>query len=792
MLKWDSIQQKSGQCIVASPYNLPLTEAQSAVATLPLDRRAFLEGPAGTGKTRAGVARVRHLLQSGVPGDQILILLPQRTLAGPYTEMLRHPSTPAGGEITVLTMGGLAQRMTELFWPLVSFAAGFGRPDRPPVFLTLETAQYFMARIVRPLLDEGYFDSITVDRNRLYSQILDNLAKAASVGYDYTEVGARLKAAWVGESSQLRVYDEAQECANRFRHYCLSHNLLDFSLQVEVFTRHLWPLAKCRDYLQGRYRHLVIDNTEEDTPVSHDTLLEWLPAARSSLVIYDTGAGYRRFLAADPTSAYRLKDACEEHIAFTESFVMSPDVADLSERLRRSLRVRPGEAIPAPKEMSLTPLPPSPDAASGEGGRGVRPDLPALDYAPHRFHPQMLDWVAERIAGLVNDEGVPPGEIAVLSPFMTGGLRFSLENRLAAYGVPVRSHRPSRALSEEPATLALLTLAQLCHPHWRAHPTRHDVAHALMLSVNDMDLVRAQLLAEIAYRAQDGEANLNGFDEIEPEMQERLTFLLGGRYEGLRTWLSANAKLQAAVTRSPARDRRAAKRRTAELDHFLARLFGELLSQPGYAFHGSFDAGEITANVIESARKFRQVMQLAEGEPTGGRPTMPARTASQPPALVPAAADSASTDAAEPFIPSDLGREWVDLVQDGVVAAQYIRSWQRQPEDAVLVAPAYTFLMSNRPVDHQFWLDAGSSGWWERLYQPLTQPYVLSRRWHAGAQWTDADEYAARQEALSALVIGLTRRCRKQIHLGLSQMGATGVEQRGALLRAIQQVLRNR
>jgi hypothetical protein len=774
---------------VASTFNLPLTEAQSAVATLPLDRRAFLEGPAGTGKTRAGVARVRHLLQSGVPGDQILILLPQRTLAGPYTEMLRHPSTPAGGEVTVLTMAGLARRMTELFWPLVSFAAGFGRPDRPPVFLTLETAQYFMARLVRPLLDDGYFDSIAVDRNRLYSQILDNLAKAASVGYDYTDVGARLKAAWVGESSQLRVYDEAQECANRFRQYCLSHNLLDFSLQVEVFTRHLWPLTKCRDYLQGRYRHLVIDNTEEDTPVSHDTLLEWLPAARSSLVIYDTGAGYRRFLAADPTSAYRLKDACEEHIAFTESFVMSPDVADLSERLRRALRVRPQEAAPAPKELSLIPHPPSPETAvSGEGG--VRPDLPALDYAPHRFHPQMLDWVAERIAGLVNDEGVPPGEIAVLSPFMTGGLRFSLENRLAAYGVPVRSHRPSRALAEEPATLALLTLAQLCHPHWRAHPTRHDVAHALMLSVNDMDLVRAQLLAEIAYRAQDGEANLNGFDEIEPEMQERLTFLLGGRYEGLRTWLSANAKLQAAATRSPARDRRAIKRRTAELDHFLARLFGELLSQPGYAFHASFDAGEITANVIESARKFRHVMQLAEGAPAGGRPA--ARTASQPQALVPAAAGSESGAATEPFIPADLGREWVDLVQDGVVAAQYIRSWQRQPEDAVLVAPAYTFLMSNRPVDHQFWLDAGSSGWWERLYQPLTQPYVLSRRWQAGAQWTDADEYAARQEALSALVVGLTRRCRKQIHLGLSQMGATGVEQRGALLRAIQQVLRNR
>ena len=73
------------------------------------------------------------------------------------------------------------------------------------------------------------------------------------------------------------------------------------------------------------------------------------------------------------------------------------------------------------------------------------------------------------------------------------------------------------------------------------------------------------------------------------------------------------------------------------------------------------------------------------------------------------------------------------MVQDGVVAAQYVRSWQRQPKDAVLLAPAYTFLMSNRPVAHQFWLDVGGTGWWERLSQPLTHPYVLSRRWAAGS-----------------------------------------------------------
>ena len=101
-----------------------------------------------------------------------------------------------------------------------------------------------MARLAGPLLEQGYFETITLERNRIYSQILDNLNKAAVVGFPHTEMAARLKAAWIGDKSQLRVYDEAQDCATRFRAYCLAHNLLDFSLQYEVFVRYLWPLPR--------------------------------------------------------------------------------------------------------------------------------------------------------------------------------------------------------------------------------------------------------------------------------------------------------------------------------------------------------------------------------------------------------------------------------------------------------------------------------------------------------------------------------------------------------------------
>lgn len=784
-----------------------LTAQQQALAALPADRKIFLEGIAGTGKTTAAVARLEHLLRSGVPGSDILVILPQRTLAAPYQALLRSPDTPAGGEVTLVTVGGLGQRMIELYWPLIAGPAGFAQPDRPPVFLTLETAQYFMARIVRPMLEAGAFDAVRVERNRLYSQVLDNLNKAAVVGFDPSEIGPRLKAASLGDSVQLRVYDEAQEAASRFRAYCLAHNLLDFSLQMEVFARHLWPLRACREYLMARYRHLVIDNVEEDTPVAHDILLDWLPHASSACVVYDAGGGYRRFLGADPASGYRLKALCDEPVQFEASFVTSPAVQGLSHAFRRALRPKPraGEVAPTmgrntspllaeeldfdapPGRHAGTPEAPAAAAAAGSPAGSAPPWLGSLEVDGRRYYHQMLDWVADRIAVLVHDEGVPPGEIAVVAPFVGGGLRFSLENRLAQHGVAVRSHRPSRALREEPATLCLLTWAALCHPAWRIRPTPFDVAQALMLTIADMDLVRAQLLADIAYRTRDGVPVLTSFADIEPAMQERITFLLGGRYEGLRTWLGAHTVAAGATAAGAAagdapqrggRTRGARARGRSELDHFLARLFGELLSQPGYGFHASFDAGEVTAKVIESARKFRQAMAAAGGAAAGGA------------AAGGAATGGAATGGAAGAAGGPLGREYVELVHDGVVAAQYVRSWQRQPQDAVLIAPAYTFLMSNAPVDHQFWLDIGATGWWERLNQPLTHPYILSRRWESGAGWTDFDEYLARQEAMAELVIGLVHRCRRQIHLGISELSESGSDQRGTLLRTVQHVLR--
>jgi hypothetical protein len=97
--------------------------------------------------------------------------------------------------------------------------------------------------------------------------------------------------------------------------------------------------------------------------------------------------------------------------------------------------------------------------------------------------------------------------------------------------------------------------------------------------------------------------------------------------------------------------------------------------------------------------------------------------------------------------------------------------------------------MNNYPVDIQFWLDIGSRSWTERLYQPLTHPYVLSRNWGGIKPWTDYDEVETGEQILNTLVVGLMNRCRRKIYLGMSKFNEQGYEQRGPLLQAFHRML---
>ena len=691
-----------------------LTDNQSACITEALNKKIWLKGIAGAGKTTTAVERLGYLLTQGIPAESILIYVPQRTLAQPYLQEMRRDKRHRGGQVPIHTIGSLTLQIVDVFWLLISKEAGFKHPHDAPNFLSLELVQYFMTHAIEPLINKhDYFNSVRIDRARLYSQIADNMNKAALVDFPIQEIAERLKSALSGSVEQEHIYDDAQSCALAFRQYCLEHNLLDFSLQVEVFLKHLWTKPQPRDYLRGRVKHLIADNVEEDNPASHRLLGDLLESCDSALIIYDEDAGFRSFLGADRDNALHLRDYCDVEMQFTKPFVMSSELHSLG----LNLALRLGEEVDAP-DTTNTAL------------------RTAFITESHRYHPQMISRVVEQIDSLINDRGISPNEIVVLAPYLSDVLRFGLVEGLRAKGIQARSHRPSRALRDEPAARALLTFARLAHPHWEIPPAGFDVAFALMTAIDGLDFIRARLLTEIVYR----QGRLHPFADIITAVQNRITYEFGERYDRLLAWLNDYMEGGPAPT----------------IDIFFRQIFGELLSQKGFGFYRDYNASSASKNLVDSARGFRWSLDFMQ-------------------------------DYGEDI---DLGFDYVQMVEKGVIANFYLRDWVMDTEDSILIAPAYTFLLNNRAVDVQFWLNIGSDGWSRRLYQPLTHPYVLSLGWPLGKTWEDKDEQEINRQTLRRLILGLTRRCRREIYLEHSELSESGYEPRGLLLDAIQGLLR--
>ena len=104
--------------------------------------------------------------------------------------------------------------------------------------------------------------------------------------------------------------------------------------------------------------------------------------------------------------------------------------------------------------------------------------------------------------------------------------------------------------------------------------------------------MRAQLLAEIVYRLKDF-----SFQVSPPSAQKFKS--------ASPLFLASNMKLCGNGSKPTADNV------PEPLDHFLRRLFGEILSQKGFGFHRNNDAARTAASLVDSVQKFRQAMEPA-------------------------------------------------------------------------------------------------------------------------------------------------------------------------------------
>ncbi|KAL4859415.1 DNA helicase II [Chlorella vulgaris] len=104
-----------------------LTDEQQAAAHAPIDAALAVLAAAGTGKTTTIVARVRHILDQGVPPDQLLVLTFSRKAAAEFQDRLRRHVPGAAEAATACTFHAFSWLLIRHHWA----EAGFGR--RPSI-----------------------------------------------------------------------------------------------------------------------------------------------------------------------------------------------------------------------------------------------------------------------------------------------------------------------------------------------------------------------------------------------------------------------------------------------------------------------------------------------------------------------------------------------------------------------------------------------------------------------------------------------------------------------------------
>ncbi len=509
-----------------------LTPAQAAAVEA--SGTLFLLGPVGTGKSYALQERLLELLDQGEPAYTILVLVAEPEHAHSFLEKVHGSGFGPYADLNITTYSRLARELVTLFWPLVARPAGFSRPFQPPTFIGYDLAQLLMWRIVTPMLDEGAFADLRMRPQHIISQILDTLNRAALNGLSLEEASKRQQASWPGESDRQRHLRDADLAARQFRKNCLENNLLDLSLVTQVFDRHLVQHPEFRNYFIERYRHLLVDNIEEQTPAGQNFVQSLMDTTVSTALAFDAGGGYKRFLAADPEGAAGFQVRCQLQIEFKESFYTPPQLFALARLVGNFLQKRDDPVNGAAQAI--------------------------LGLAQGRYRHEMVADLVTLLEKLIQD-GLSPSEIAILAPYLDGALRYILTEALREAGIPYFILRRRSSPRDEPRVRAWLTWLALAHPGWNIPPATYDVAEALHLSVDSLDPVRAYLLVEHWYDPET--SDLRSRDELPETIVERVGRHNIALVEDLRLWLKKEGGQEA-------------------VDIFLQRLFHGLLAQHRY------------------------------------------------------------------------------------------------------------------------------------------------------------------------------------------------------------------
>lgn len=370
-----------------------LDPEQRAVATALTGPVCVLAG-AGTGKTRAITHRIAYGVRTGVykPASVLAVTFTARA-AGEMRVRLRGLGV-AG--VQARTFHAAALRQLGFFWPKV---VG-GAPPRllekkaPLVAEAARRVGLDVDRIaVRDLASEVEWAKVSLVPADDYGAAVAAAARPTPGGFAPQEV-ARL----------MTSYEDVKN----------ERGVIDFE-DVLLLTAAM--IAQRRDVaeeVRGQYRHFVVDEYQDVSPLQQYLLDQWLGGRHELCVVGDPSQTIYSFTGASPEHllGFGRTHPGAAQIRLVRDYRSTPQVVTLANRLLVSGRKR-GE--PSPLQLVAQ-----------------RPDGPPVRWTAYDDDEAEAAGIAARIARLVAD-GARPSQIAVLYRTNVQGEAF--EEALATVGV---------------------------------------------------------------------------------------------------------------------------------------------------------------------------------------------------------------------------------------------------------------------------------------------------------------------------------------------------------------------
>lgn len=380
-----------------------LPPAEALLAALDDDQRAVasvLTGPvcvlagAGTGKTRAVTYRIAHGVVTGVynPTTVLAVTFTARA-AGEMRTRLRDLGV-AG--VQARTFHAAALRQLSYFWPQ-TIGGGIPRIVEHKAPLIGEAAGRLGLSVdrlaIRDLAAEVEWAKVSLITPDDYVRAAASAGREGAAGHDLTTI-ARL----------LSVYEDAKT----------ERNVIDFEDVLLLTVGILSEQEQVAATVRAQYRHFIVDEFQDVSPLQHRLLELWLGDRKELCVVGDVSQTIYSFTGATPKY---LTDFPRAHpgatvVRLVRDYRSTPQVVSLANAvLARAGRARSSAAV----EL-----------------QAQRPSGPAVRFVPFDDDEAEAKGVTARIGELIRS-GVRASEIAIL--YRTNAQSEAYEQALSQAGI---------------------------------------------------------------------------------------------------------------------------------------------------------------------------------------------------------------------------------------------------------------------------------------------------------------------------------------------------------------------